>query len=152
MKKAILYLFAAVILFSAVFLYQIYYGQNRFALMLNQGADVPSGAKQISITKRRGVAAFFTNMEYTAVGSCIVAKPDFSNWFQSLDFEVIIVYDNSTKKELFYSAYSLLPKAVLENKIPYLIQLKKNSTDVRHIDVVAEDEENVKLVYEMDRN
>ncbi len=152
MKKVILYLFLTAVLFSGVFLYQVYCGQNRFALMLNQGADVPSGAKQISITKRRGLAAFFFNMEYTAVGSCIVAKQDFSSWLRSLDFEVIVVYDNSTKKELFYSVYAALPQAVLNNKIPYLLQLKKNSTDVRHIDVVTENEGDVKLVYEMDRN
>jgi hypothetical protein len=142
---------AIVVSVPLIFLWLMYFGENRLSLMLNQGTSVPYNLENISIAERRGLNNLLTGIDSHGSAECVTTNKSLQKWLVEQNFELIHCPGDSGKVE-FYSTYEALPEKIRGSKIGYGIQLEWYSTNTRHITVTPVGEEKVKLQFSMDWN
>lgn len=120
--------------------------------MLNQGTMVPSNLEKISIVKRRGLFGLFTNIDGHATAYCKTSKGSIIEWIKFSDFEVIHCLKDTSSDREFYTSFESLPQKILDNNVEFIVQLKRQSSESRMIEVAPVDDKNVLLKYEMNWN
>jgi len=152
LKKNIKYSLWTLTFCSLIFVYLICFGQNRISLMLNQGTAVPSDLEEISIKRKRGLLGVLTNRDVYATATCKTSKQSLNIWLMNSDFEVIHYSPFTSIERQFFTSYKSLPQNIFDNKVEYIVQLKRQSTNSRLLYVIPIDSQNVFLRYEMEWN
>ena len=149
--KLLTYSFCAIFIIILLFLYEIYFGENKLSLLLNQGlTDAPSNLSHVTIENRRGLYCIISGYDATTTSSCITTKKDFSTWLQDAKFEVIYYIDKNDSATRYCSSYHSLPPSLLKNELGYAIQIQGGNPKMIFVEPI--DEKTIQLEFYSDWN